>query len=153
MDENKTIDHPIFGELLLDEKLGKWYGKPDALGFHISVDSTPSVDSNVENITRFRDWYSKNQNSLDKRLVFELFNHDIVHGENFIENAGDLDEEAYEKQHEMLESKVQSSLLINDINSFNNKLFVWISAGKYTGGHWIKVALDSEYIILKMDHN
>jgi len=139
------------GELILVEKFGKWWGKSAALGFHISIDSQPNMESNIENIAQFIDWYSKNKKFLDERLVFEFFNHDIIHGENFIENAFDLEEDAFEKQHTILESKVQSSLFINDINSYDNKLFVWFSAGEYTGCRAAKAALDKKYEILSMN--
>ena len=150
MPDQKLINHPDLGPLIFDDKFGWWGGVIPDSEITVSIDSLPNVESNIKNIIQFINWYSTHKSLLNSKLASELFNYDLVHSENFIENALNLEEEYFEKEQSILESKIMNSLVIKDVNSLNNALFVWVSASEYTFDHWIKVTLNERYEILEM---
>ncbi len=145
MEDREFINDPVLGELVYKEKLDRWYGEIDDSKLRVSINSRPDTESNIKIIRNFVEWYSLTRNFLNKKIVFELFNHDIVQGEFFIENSRNLAEKDYEKEHSILESKIENSLKLHEVNSYDNKLIVWFAAGEYTGGHTIKTALNEKY--------
>jgi len=151
MQERKTINDPVLGELVYNECFTSWYGKLDDSGIRVNVDSNPVIGSNIENIKRFIEWFAENKEHLNKKLVYELGNHDLIHGENFIENIFDLTEEESEKEFRILDSKVEASLKIVDISSLNDKLVIGVSTGGYTGDHVVDVGLNEKYEVLTME--
>jgi len=151
MQERKTINDPVLGEFVYDEITASWSGKLDDSGLRVNVDSNPVIGSNIENIKRFIEWFSENKEHLNKKLVYELGNHDLIHGENFIENIFDLTEEESEKEFRILDSKVEASLKIVDISSLNDKLVIGVSTGGYTGDHVVDVGLNEKYEVLTME--
>ena len=151
MRDQKTITDPVLGELVYVEVLDAWKGKLEDSSIRVNVDSNPAIGSNIENIKRFVEWYSENKENLNKKLVYELFNYDLIHGEDFIENAFNLTEEESEKEYRILESKVETSLKIKDISSINDNLTIGVDTGGYTGDHIIDVALNEKYDVLTME--
>lgn len=58
----------------------------------------------------------------------------------------------YEKEHKILESKVDKSIAIKDINALDGELKVCVSVGEYTGGHPIEASLSEKYKVTSLDH-
>jgi|GEM_PF-5173292 len=145
MENRKFINDPVLGKLVYKEQFDRWHGEIDASRIRISINGSPNTESNIRIIKNFIEWYSLTKNFLNKKIVFELFNHDIVQGENFIENSRSLEEKDYEKEHSILESKIEKSLRVHEINSHDNNLTVWFTTGGYTGDHAIKTALNDKY--------
>lgn len=150
MEEQKTINDAVLGELVYTELTSSWRGKIEDSGIRVSINSIPSTESNIEKIKRFIEWFPDNNEYLIKKLVYELFNHDIVQGEQFIENVFGLTEEESEKEHRLLESKVGEAIRIKDIRSRDDNLVIGITTGRYTGDHVIDATLSDKYEILTM---
>jgi len=146
----ESIVHPKLGPLIFDEKREQWKGKIGKPPVRIGINSIPNAGSNIKNVLRFIDWYENNLKTINKNIVYEIFNHDMVHGEVYIENASALTSEEYEREHVILMSKVERSLVLKEIRSFDEKISVWINAGKYTGDHDIKTVFNEKYEISQM---
>lgn len=105
MSEQKSINHSVLGKLICDTDMDRWSGGI-LLGennrVRLVINSSPRLDLNILVIEKCVEWYPENQNELLKNIGYELFNHDLIHGENFIGNVRDLAEGEFEKEHKLL---------------------------------------------------
>ena len=155
MSNQKSINHSVLGELVRVADIDWWSGSivlAENVKVRLGINSSPSADLNIQVIEKFVGWYPENQNELLKNIGYELFNHDLIHGENFIRNVRDLADGEYEKEHKILESKVDKSIAIKDINALDGELKVCVSVGEYTGGHPIEASLSEKYKVTSLDH-
>lgn len=150
---DQTIFHPVLGELRWDEVMEWWTATVDCPHIEneqIGVAAEPDLEKHLVLVAAFLDWIRDHYEEFRQTASAELFEYDLVWPENHIENANELDADAFNAAADLVQAELARRLKIKGVNVYGGVLRVWIDTAGSTADHLVQTQLNENHKIVSM---